>query len=173
MNIICVLGAESTGTTTLAEDLACHFHTQCVPEYGRLYFEKNKNLNDTWTSDEFVHIAHEQNVLEDVAKKNSPGILICDTNAFATTLWHERYMGCMSEDVAKETKGRTYDLYILTGDDIPFVQDGTRDGESIRHAMHKRFEVELKKQSVPYIVVTGSKEKRLKKAIGEIEKIGK
>jgi NadR type nicotinamide-nucleotide adenylyltransferase len=170
MKIICVLGAESTGTTTLAEDLAGHYHTECVPEYGRMYFEKNKHLDDLWSTDEFVHIAHEQNKLEDEAKKRVRDILICDTNAFATTLWHERYMGFLSDDVAKETVGRRYDLYILTGDEVPFIKDSTRDGEKIRHAMHNRFLSELKKQTVPYIVVIGSRNKRLKDAIQEIKK---
>jgi HTH-type transcriptional regulator, transcriptional repressor of NAD biosynthesis genes len=173
MKIICVLGAESTGTTTLAEDLAAYYHAPCVPEYGRMYFEKNKHLNDSWSTREFIHIAREQNKLEDEAIKRVSDIVICDTNAFATSLWHERYMGYISQDVLKETKGRTYDLYILTGDDIPFVPDSTRDGEKIRHTMHERFLGELRKQSIPFIVVSGSKKKRLNDAVRAIENIPK
>jgi HTH-type transcriptional regulator, transcriptional repressor of NAD biosynthesis genes len=171
MKIICVLGAESTGTTTLAEDLAAHYHASFVPEYGRIYFEKNKRLNDTWSTGEFIHIAREQNKLEDEVKKRASDIVICDTNAFATSLWHERYMGFISPDVLKETKNRIYDLYILTGDDIPFVPDSTRDGEKIRHTMHERFLSELRKQPVPFIVVSGSKKKRLNDAISTIGRL--
>lgn len=171
MKTICVLGAESTGTTTLAEDLADFYHAPYVPEYGRIYTEKNKSFNDVWTTDEFVHIARTQNKLEDEAKKRSDTLIICDTNAFATTLWHERYMGFPSADVEKETVGRTYDLYILTNDEIPFVQDGFRDGENIRHAMHERFLVELQKQKTPFILVSGSREKRLADAVREIGKM--
>ena len=97
--------------------------------------------------------------------KGSKGIILCDTNAWATCLWHERYMGYMSDDVAVVNNGRKYDVYILTADDIPFVQDGTRDGKHIRHTMHERFEEELKKQSVPYIVVSGNHEKRMQESI--------
>ena len=32
------------------------------------------------------------------------------------------------------------DLYLLTGEEIPFVQDGLRDGEHIRQEMHRWFE---------------------------------
>lgn len=32
-------------------------------------------------------------------------------------------------------------LYVLTGDGIPFVHDGLRDGEFICHDMHARFRV--------------------------------
>jgi len=37
---VCVVGAESTGTTTLAQELADRYKTVWVPEYGREYCEK-------------------------------------------------------------------------------------------------------------------------------------
>lgn len=169
---ICVLGAESTGTTTLAKSLAKHYKTAWVAEYGREYCEKNNKLeNDTWTSEEFEHIALEQNKLEDSLKEKANNILICDTNAFATNLWHERYMGFMSPTVKKLADTRAYNLYILTDVDIPFVQDGTRDGEFIRHDMHKRFLEELQKQETPFIIVSGSRNKRISDSVRVIDTI--
>src|SRR5438105_15460655 len=38
---VAIVGAESTGKTTLAEELARHFDTVWVPEYGREYTEVN------------------------------------------------------------------------------------------------------------------------------------
>ena len=37
---VCVVGAESTGKTTLSKALAKYFSTKWVPEYGRQYTEK-------------------------------------------------------------------------------------------------------------------------------------
>jgi nicotinamide riboside kinase len=74
-------------------------------------------------------------------------------------------MGLISPQVEALSNGRHYDMYFLTDVDIPFVQDGTRDGEHIRHDMHKRFHDELKKRGKPYISLPGSHEVRLKKAI--------
>src|SRR5581483_9617149 len=37
---ICLIGAESTGKTTLARALAEHYQTVWVPEYGREYSER-------------------------------------------------------------------------------------------------------------------------------------
>jgi hypothetical protein len=37
---VVLIGAESTGKTTLAQELARHFNTCWVPEYGREYWEK-------------------------------------------------------------------------------------------------------------------------------------
>lgn len=63
-----------------------------------------------------------------------------------------------------------HDLYIVTGTDIPFVQDGTRDGEHIRQWMHDIFLKELAKRKLRFIVVEGNKKHRLKVAVTEIDR---
>lgn len=169
---ICILGAESTGTTTLAEDLAKNYQTVWVQEFGRMYSESKLKLHSqTWRTEEFVFIAEMQNRMEDELAKVCNKILICDTDSFATTLWHERYMGFVSSAVDALSVGRDYSLYILTGDEISFVQDGTRDGEYIRHAMHKRFEEELARRGKKYITVRGSREERMRAAIAACDEI--
>jgi len=168
---ICILGAESTGTTTLAKDLAQYYKTVWVPEYGRFYSE-GKLFGDTnalWRREEFTKIAMAQCELEDSLAEASNGILFCDTDAFATSIWHERYMGKRSAQVETIASRRKYDLYILTGDEIPFEQDGTRDGEHIRHDMHQRFINRLTEDNKKFIIVTGSKEQRLSLAVRTIE----
>lgn len=37
---VCIVGAESTGKTVLAQNLAKHFNTEWVPEYGRDYTDE-------------------------------------------------------------------------------------------------------------------------------------
>ena len=54
---VCLLGAESTGKTTLAEALAGALETLVNPEYGRPYTELGRERARPWTSDEFTHIA--------------------------------------------------------------------------------------------------------------------
>ncbi len=172
---IVVLGAESTGTTTLAMQLAKHFHTAWVPEYGRTYYEgkmTGNNLNQ-WKTSEFIHIASMQNQMEDNLVKQANNLLICDTNSFATEIWHERYVGHMSNRVKTESNKAKADLYIVTNTDIPFIQDGTRDGERVRQNMHNRFVEELKSRKLNYIVVSGTSENRLKESVRAIDKLKK
>jgi HTH-type transcriptional repressor of NAD biosynthesis genes len=89
---VCLVGAESTGKTTLSEALAGHYQTRWVPEYGREYSALKQERGETeWTTEEFVHIAAVQNEREDLAAREANRVLICDTNAFATWLWHRRY----------------------------------------------------------------------------------
>lgn len=169
---VCVLGAESTGSTTLSKDLAEALKTCWVPEFGREYSELKLLRGETeWTEAEFVEIAREQCRREDEALRLSNKVLICDTNAFATCLWHRRYMGSDSLAIESIAAERHYDLYLLTGDEIPFVQDGLRDGEHIRHQMQEWFEEALTKQPVPWMLVEGTPQERLAKAFARIRQI--
>lgn len=168
---IVALGAESTGTTTLARALAERLETAWVPEFGRMYYEGRMALPGAsrWTTDEFVFIAKGQNKLEDALARRCNKVLICDTDSFTTNFWHERYMGFWSREVEVVSAGRKCDLYLLTDADIPFVQDGTRDGEKIRLVMHERFKKGLARHKKTFFLISGSREKRLVDALAHIK----
>lgn len=169
---VCVVGAESTGTTTLAKSLAEYFNTVWVPEYGREYFEDkfDSDKAQSWKTEEFLHIAKVQAEMEDVFARSANRIVFCDTDAFATCIWHERYVGYPSQELEKFAATRDYELYLLTQDDIPFVQDGYRDGEHIRHWMHERFKQRLENNGIKHILLSGSHERRMNEAISYINK---
>ena len=168
---VAIMGAESTGTTTLTRALAEAYETTWVEEYGREYWTAKISsplgeggVEVGWTEDEFVHIATEQNRREDLAARTVNRILFCDTDAFATSLWFERYLDSRSSHVEALATGRRYDLTFLTGAEIPFVQDGWRDGESIREGMHRRFVERLTEEGRSYVLIEGSPERRLEEA---------
>jgi NadR type nicotinamide-nucleotide adenylyltransferase len=160
---VVVLGAESTGSTTLAEALAAELGTLWVPEYGREYCEiRTGGLTEPWRSDEFDLIVDRQIQLEDEALRRVPRpLLICDTDVLATAVWHERYVGPDAERIFERAAAHRPALYVLTGDEIPFVQDGMRDGEHIRHGMHERFREVLAAQQVTWVEVRGDLEERV------------
>jgi HTH-type transcriptional regulator, transcriptional repressor of NAD biosynthesis genes len=168
---VAIMGAESTGTTTLAKALAEKYQTTWVPEFGRMYSEGKMTGDSPWETREFRYIAAMQNQMEDALARQANKILFCDTNAFATRLWHERYMKIIDSGVEDIAKWRKYDLIILTAPDIPFVQDGVRDGESIRHAMHTRFIEVLNEESIPFVIVSGSHKERMDAVIPLIENL--
>jgi len=168
---IAIVGAESTGTTTLSQALAEAYGTTWVPEYGRLYSEAKVTGSNIWSTQEFIHIAQAQNAMEDQLARTADRVLFCDTNALATAVWHERYMGHWSNAVEAISNDRRYDLYLLTDVDIPFVQDGMRDGEHIRVWMHEAFMRVLKDRGIPYLLVSGSREQRLTSAKTAIDEL--
>jgi len=170
---IVIIGAESTGTTTLSEALAAHYGVPCVPEYGRDYtYIREGGLDAEWRSDEFTIIVDRQIELEDVALRRTPKpFVICDTDVLATALWHERYVGTEAPSILARAAAHLPACYVLTGDEIPFVQDGWRDGEGVRTAMQQRFREALAAQPVPWIEVRGPVERRLAEATVFIDRI--
>ncbi|MFT3784614.1 MAG: AAA family ATPase [Tepidisphaeraceae bacterium] len=172
---VVLIGAESTGKTTLAELLAKHYRTQWVPEYGREHWEKKiagysiDGPLPGWTSEEFVDIATEQQRRENLAARTANRVLFGDTNAFATGTWHERYYKFRDARVDAIGARDVVHLYLPTEPDIPFVQDGVRDGEHIRHWMHERFDEQLRTKNTPTLKLRGSIERRMADATRAID----
>jgi len=92
-------------------------------------------------------------------------VLVCDTDALATCLWQERYMGRSTGAVERIAASRTYALSVLTSDDIPFVQDGLRDGEHLRGWMTERFRSRLRP---PWIEVRGTVDERVDQVLARM-----
>lgn len=203
---VVVLGAESTGTTTLARDLAAALRerggpdaaTEWVPEYGReftvakLAVAKAKALMSAarahnspdalssptvfdleWTDADFEQVARRQCADEDAAARRGGPILVCDTDALATTVWQLRYTGHITESVrriAADMPERA--LYLLTSESgVPFEDDGLRDGEHLRAWMNEEFRSLLASTDVPWLEVRGDERERLRQALAAIDKL--
>jgi len=165
---VCLDGAESTGTTTMAEQLAEVYATTWVAEYGRAYSVPKDLRGEPWSTEEFVQIARRQQELEDEAARTANRILFCDTDALATALWHEQYLGHRAPEVEAVARARKYDLTFLTAADFPWVQDGSRTSDGARHRMQRRFEAELRRRPEPVVELRGSVENRTTDAIQAI-----
>ncbi len=148
---VVVVGAESTGKTSLSMALAQHWRSQggyhgmtrCVPEFGRAYTAQK------W------------------ANARAQARLV-----FATAIWHERYLGFSSQAVVRLADAVAHALYLVADHrDVPFEQDGLRDGESIRPWMTGRFLDALSESARPHVLLTGSREQRLKQAVRATEKL--
>ena len=171
---VVLVGAESTGKSTLAELLARKWQTSWVPEFGREYWERKvAGLSmdrplPGWSSEEFVTIAAEQQLRENLAARTANRVLFCDTNAWVTGTWHERYLDRRDARVDAIGRDDVAHLYLLTLTDVPFVQDGWRDGRQIRDWMHARFVEQLRAMPVPVVCLAGSIESRMEAACAAI-----
>lgn len=168
---VVVAGAESTGKTTLAEALAQHFRTTWVPEYGRLYWHGRAHLgNQGWQVEEFHHIArtHHQ-VADELARQTSGGLLVLDTDALVTNVWHHRYCGGTDPGICEVASRRRPDLYLITAPDFEWVQDGTRESRDQREEMHQLTLDLVAASGSTYEILVGTHEARMAKAIAVIE----
>jgi NadR type nicotinamide-nucleotide adenylyltransferase len=191
---VAVVGAESSGTTTLSLALAealrtrggPHGLTRWVPEelrrtaIAKLAADRAGAVLQgiappameelVWGTDELVAVARRQNELEDAAARGGGPVLVCDTDAFAVGIWHERYLGAPAADV--DALARHHPLYLLTHHEgVPFVQDGYRDGEAIRPWMTGRFEELLAATGRRHVVLTGRHEERLAVALAAVDEL--
>lgn len=166
---ICVAGAESTGKTTLCERLAERYRTIRVDEYGRDYtLDKadGAGLNE-WDPDEFLHIAFEQQRREDEAARRADPLLVCDTDAFTTSIWYEFYL--RERPKRWPLPPSRIALYLLAFPDVPFVADRIREGEHRRYWMHERFVTELTQLGKRFVVLQGGYDDRFEAAIAAID----
>jgi HTH-type transcriptional repressor of NAD biosynthesis genes len=184
---VVVLGAESTGTTTLAHDLAQAIGAPSTGEAGRtvswqLYASAGGMDSVDWNVDIFWKIVDDQIRLEHDAiwgsvAQGSPfdhrlgPWLACDTDTLATVAWWERYLGSDSTALFNFARSRLADLYILTSPlGIDFDDgDPTRDGQSIRQDMHDRFRELLESSGSNWIEVNGDRGDRLHQAFTALE----
>lgn len=185
---IIVVGAESTGTTTLAAALTAHYRRRFpdiaeVPEYGRHYtYEKfaelqavqpDARLEDmVWTAADFARVGARQNELENAAAAACP-LVIADTDSLATTLWERYYLGEGShgaDDAAAQLHRR--DLYLLTDwEGVEFEDDGWREGEHRRADMTEWFKDTLTAHGHSWILVTGDHPRRMRTSVDVIDAV--
>jgi NadR type nicotinamide-nucleotide adenylyltransferase len=163
---ICLHGAESTGKSTLGEQLAAHFGCELVPEYGRSYCQVHGTEIDMAA---LVHIGQVQDALNlEAAARAGKGPVIFDTDSLITSVWAKMMFGrtdpwlAASEPVA--------DLYLLMDIDLPFVDDGLRVYEKPedRQRFFDLSQAVLEERRVRWALVNGDGDMRLKAALKAI-----
>lgn len=186
---VVVVGAESTGTTTLARHLADRLAVPWVPEFLRRYCEVRAaeagSIWDVdWTPADFDRVAEGQDRLEhevisawvadaDRSCGTARGpMAVCDTDALATALWNRRYLGSSAPRFLRRAAARPAVLYLLTPHDgVDFQQDGLRDGEHLRVEMTGWFRTALREQKVPWVEVAGDEAARVELALQAIDQL--
>jgi HTH-type transcriptional repressor of NAD biosynthesis genes len=95
-------------------------------------------------------------------------VLVCDTDAFAVGVWHERYLGVEAPEI--DGLARHHPLYLLTDHvGVPFLQDGFRDGEAIRPWMTERFQQKLADTGRRHVCLRGSLPERVEAGLVAID----
>jgi nicotinamide riboside kinase len=167
---IAIFGPESTGKTTLATQLADYYKTVWVPEFARDYLqEKLDSGRGICDIDDMLPIAYGQTKLENEAVLIANKYLFCDTNLLVTKVFSELYYNFCDSLLDKAARAHQYDLIFLTDIDVPWEDDDLRDSPDGRETVFEVFKQSLIDNNKPFIVISGDKDSRLKKAIAIIE----
>ncbi|GAB4474938.1 MAG: nicotinamide-nucleotide adenylyltransferase [Erythrobacter tepidarius] len=164
---ICLHGAESTGKTTLAAQLAAETGALTVGEYGRSHCEAHRG---PLTRDDLLLIGRAQQAMIAAASEWAGPLLLVDTDALMTAAWCEMLLGQRPGELMAAPR---CDLYLLLEPDLPWVDDGTRffSNPDERHRFAMIVEQVLVDAHVPFVRISGHGQARLaaaRAAIGAI-----
>lgn len=171
---IALFGPESTGKTTLAKQLAEYYKTEWVPEYAREYlqekWDKNQQICDV---EDMLPIAYGQTKLENESALRANKYLFCDTNLLVTKVFSEVYYDFCDPLLDQAAREHEYDLFFLTDIDVPWEKDDLRDRPDERESVFAIFKQSLIDNKKPFVILSGDKKLRLKKAIAIINNLTK
>ena len=162
---IAVVGPESTGKSTISQQLALHYDTVWVPEYARGYCEK---LVAECTWEDEINMFRGQLELEEQMVSQANRLLICDTTFITVKIWSDHMFGRAPQEVLDKLPLHNYDLYLLMDIDLPWEEDPVRDFPHMREHFMEVWHKELKALNATYRLISGSEEERLQNAIKAI-----
>ena len=169
---VAILGAESTGKTTLCRDLAAHFGSPWVPEYMRTYLQAKwdkEQLTCTW--DDLLPIAQGQIDLENKLAKQAAQLpdnnryLFCDTSLFELMVYANWYYGDCPKALSQAALAHHYDTILLTEVDIPWVADDLRDSPHQRDDISAYFASQLTLHNKTFQRIGGDREERVQQVV--------
>lgn len=171
---IVVIGPESTGKTTICQQLAQYYKTSWVKEYAREYLLKN---GSGYSFDNLLEIAKEQIALEE-HEINIPAVadnkfIFIDTDMYVMKVWCEFVFEKCHHWILNKIVERKYDLYLFCNIDLPWVKDELREYPDlkIRQRLYHHYKDILINQQVPWVDISGSYNERLSRAIGAINQL--
>ncbi|KQQ96795.1 AAA family ATPase [Massilia sp. Leaf139] len=162
MNVrrIAVLGAESSGKSTLCGALARRYDTVWVPEYLREFVDTQGRV--PYEHDQFG-IARTQRAREDAAALEANGLLFCDTTPLMTALYSRVYWGRVDAALAQLAATHDYALTLVTAPDTPWIPDGLmRESEEVRQQVFAMLVRELDARGIRFVLVDGDLPHRLR-----------
>jgi NadR type nicotinamide-nucleotide adenylyltransferase len=168
---IVIIGPESTGKSTLCEELAKHYKTNWVPEFAREYLITN---DKEYTYNNLLTIAKGQIASEDeisstlIAKSSQ--LLFIDTDMYVMKVWCEFVFGKCHQWIIDQIVERRYDLYFLCNTDLPWTKDELREYPDLetREKLFRIYKDIMINQNTPWFEITGIQENRTQHAIDAV-----
>jgi len=171
---IAIVGAESTGKTTLAQALAEALVTggstpaPRVALVGETLREWCHAAGRTPRHDEQLGILLEHHRRIDEAALMHD-VVVADTTALMTHVYSDLLFGDASLRPAALERHRTMDFTLLTALDLPWMPDGhQRDGEHVRVPVDERLRAVLLGEALPFAVIAGRGPARLAQALAAL-----
>ncbi|MGL6268689.1 MAG: AAA family ATPase [Chitinophagaceae bacterium] len=180
---VVIIGPESTGKSTLCEELAQYYDASWCPEFAREYlltYGTDYRYEDLLTiakgqlamEDEYSMLAGNNQRLQKKQVIENP-LLFIDTDMYVLKVWSEFVFNKCHQWIIDQIVERKYDLYLLCHTDIPWEKDELREYPDLetREKLFHMYKDILINQPVPWANISGTDAERLQKAIIAIDAI--
>lgn len=179
---IVIIGPESTGKSTLCQELAEHFETIWCPEYAREYLLTN---GTDYSFQDLLTIAKGQIALEeqlaDKLEQRAAPLLeqdydipyFIDTDMSVMKVWCEFVFNKCHPFIEEQLAKRKVDHYFLCQPDLPWVKDQLREYPDLatREKLFTIYRNWLENQSVPWTLIQGKDVERMRLAVHAVNRI--
>jgi nicotinamide riboside kinase len=158
---VTLMGAESTGKTTLAGRLARRFGTLAAPEFGRLHTE---TFGPEFDLEAAIDIIDGHRAGARAAGRYANRVLIEDTDPLLTAVWCD-FAGTPRPPEMKSFSDYA-DLYLLCEADAPWVADGVRifSSRTERLRFQSALVEEMQTRGIAFLSLKGPIETRFDRA---------
>lgn len=163
--LITITGPESTGKSTLAEQLGAHFRASVVADVSRAYIAA---LQRPYTAEDVLKIAEQIIAAEDSALASEAEMVFTDNDLINIKIWLRYYGWDVPDWLQQQIARRKSELYLLCNIDLPWVLDPQRNNEHDRLHLYNSFKQELESMRVNYKVIDGTSQARLQSAVTAI-----
>lgn len=160
-------GPECSGKTTLSAAISSVLGFPLVKEVAREYLEIRNNV---YQKSSLHEIGLLQLWEENCATLHDKHIC-CDTDILTVIIWQlEKYKMIDSFFVQKWINNAA-SMYFLCKPDMAWVYDSQRENPLDRDRLFEQYRTFLELYNKPYIILSGSLDSRIEKALHEIHKI--
>jgi nicotinamide riboside kinase len=168
---VAIVGAESTGKTTLAQALAARLAARTghrvawVPEVLREWCSRFGRTPLAHEQAPLLQAQHDR--IDEAAASHA--IVVCDTTALMTAVYSRLVFGDGSLDERAAALHRGMSQTLLTALDLPWVADGLqRDGPQVREPVDTALRSLLTRHGLPFAVVGGRGTQRVDNAMAAL-----
>jgi nicotinamide riboside kinase len=181
---IAIVGPESSGKTTLCEELMMRVGGGHVSDGTREYLEE---LDRPYIEEDLLEMArsHAQWFVDaplfasehwaaihgnDPVGKSTPlEPVYFDCDILNIKIWSQERFGRVHPEIDRLVRELKYDLRLLCRPDVPWEPDPLRENPRDRDRLFTIWEHELNAFGFPYVIIEGKHEDRVQKAVDVVE----